>query len=399
MQTPAHEISRSPSSPGAHPLRYRGWCSPKTSLHAVLLISLLTLVCGCSKQNAKPAVTPTLTLKMIQLEPRMLEEYVEVTGSLISSVAVDVKTEFAGRVIALRKQEGEPVREGELLAQLDDTNARLSMGQAQANLEVSKAALDRARVAEEHAKTEEERAQNLLRSGGITDKDLLAAQVASRDAHAQVKLVEAQVDQTRQALAITQKRVNDCRIVSPIDGTVERKALNPGSYVDAFALVYRLVDNQRLELETLVPSSDIARIAKGQTIRFNVAAFPGEEFTATLLTVSSGVQPQNRSLPVRASVPNPTGKLKAGMFVKGRIIIGRKSNALIAPADALWRRAGQPPFVYVVDHDLARRQEVKLGIEQPNSVEIVEGLKAGESVVAEQSLELAEGVRVVAAKK
>jgi len=336
---------------------------------------------------------------MIQLEPRMLEEYVEVTGSLISSVAVDVKTEFAGRVIALRKQEGEPVREGELLAQLDDTNARLSMGQAQANLEVSKAALDRARVAEEHAKTEEERAQNLLRSGGITDKDLLAAQVASRDAHAQVKLVEAQVDQTRQALAITQKRVNDCRIVSPIDGTVERKALNPGSYVDAFALVYRLVDNQRLELETLVPSSDIARIAKGQTIRFNVAAFPGEEFTATLLTVSSGVQPQNRSLPVRASVPNPTGKLKAGMFVKGRIIIGRKSNALIAPADALWRRAGQPPFVYVVDHDLARRQEVKLGIEQPNSVEIVEGLKAGESVVAEQSLELAEGVRVVAAKK
>ncbi|MBZ5551839.1 MAG: efflux RND transporter periplasmic adaptor subunit [Acidobacteriia bacterium] len=365
------------------------------SLFALLLI----FVPGCSKQDPKPAAATALNVKTIQLEPRALEEFVDVTGSLVSSVAVDVKTEFAGRIIALRKQEGDAVSQGELLAQLDDANARLSVGQAHANLEVAQAALDRMHVAEEHAKTEQERAQNLLRSGGITDKDLLAAQMASRDAHAQVKLGEAQVEQAKQSLQMAQKHLNDCRIISPIAGTVERKPWNPGSYVDVMAIVYRLVDNQRLELESLVASSDIGRIAKGQVIRFGVAAFPGEEFTATLLTISSGVQTQNRSLPVRAAVPNPSGKLKAGMFAKGRIVVGKKLNALVVPADAIWRRTGEPPFVYIVEQDQARKREVRLGLEQSNTIEVAQGLKPGERVVVEQNLELAEGVRIAAGKK
>ena len=364
-----------------------------------LLVLVLIFVSGCSKQDPKPAAAQELNVKTIQLEPRALEEFVDVTGSLVSSVAVDVKTEFAGRIIALRKQEGEPVSQGELLAQLEDTNARLLVGQARANLEVAQAALDRARVAEEHAKTEQERAQNLLQSGGITDKDLLAAQVASRDARALVKLGEAQAEQAKQALAIAQKHLSDCRIISPIAGTVERKPLNPGSYVDAMVVVYRLVDNQRLQLESLVASSDIERIAKGQVIRFGVAAFPGEEFTATILTISSGIQTQNRSLPVRAAVPNPSGKLKAGMFAKGQIVVGRKLNALVVPSNAVWRRTGEPPFVYVVEQNQARKREVRLGLEQSNSVEVTQGLKPGEWVVAEQSLELAEGVRIAAGKK
>ena len=364
-----------------------------------LLALLLIFVPGCSKQDPKRAEVAALNVKTIQVEPRALEEFVDVTGSLVSSVAVDVKTEFAGRIIALRKQEGDAASQGELLAQLDDTNARLSVGQARANLEVAQAALDRMHVAEEHAKTEQDRAQNLLRSGGITDKDLLAAQMASRDARAQVKLGEAQVEQAKQVLAMAQKHFNDCRIISPIAGTVERKPLNPGSYVDAMAIVYRLVDNQRLELDSLVASSDIGRLAKGQAIRFVVAAFPDEEFTATLVTISSGVQTQNRSLPVRAGVPNPSGKLKAGMFAKGRIVVGKKLNALVVPADAIWRRTGEPPFVYIVEQNQARRREVRLGLEQSSSIEVVQGLKPGEWVVAEQSLELAEGVRIAAAKK
>jgi membrane fusion protein, multidrug efflux system len=375
-------------------------CRPYASRFCGSLLALLLIfVPGCSKQDPKPTAAAALNVKTIQLEPRALEEFVDVTGSLVSSVAVDVKTEFAGRIIALRKQEGDTVSQGELLAQLDEANARLSVGQARANLEVAQAALDRTRVAEEHARTEQERAENLLRSGGITDKDLLAAEMTSRDARAQAKLGEAQVEQAKQVLAMAQKHLNDCRIISPITGTVERKPLNAGSYVDAFALVYRLVDNQRLELESLVASSEVGHIAKGQVIRFGVAAFPGEEFTATLQTISSGVQTQNRSLPVRAAVSNPSGKLKAGMFAKGRIVVGKKLNALVVPADAVWRRSGEPPFVYIVEQNQARKREVRLGLEQSNSYEVTQGLKPGEWVVTEQSLELAEGVRIAQGKK
>jgi len=359
------------------------------------LLSILFLLSACSREAAKSATAvPALPVRVVRVEPQPLEVALDVTGSLVSSVAVDVKTQFAGRVIALLKEDGARVQKGELLAVLEETDARLALGQARATLDVAQATLDRTRVAEEHARREQERAQNLLRSGGITDRDFQTAEVTARDARAQVKLAEAQVAQAQQAVASAQKHLNDCRIVSPITGEVEHKFYNPGSWVDGNTLLYRLVDNQRLELEAYVASSEIASLAQGQKIGFKVAAFPEEEFSASILTLSPAVQPQNRSLPVRAAVPNPTRKLKAGMFVKGRIITGVKPAAMVVPPDAIWHRVGQPSFLYVVEQNRARRREVKLGLEQPQAIEVTAGLRAGDLVVAEQSLELAEGVSI-----
>jgi len=360
------------------------------------LVSSLALLAACSSESAKPPTkaSASLTVRMVRVDSRPLEYTLDITGSLVSSVAVDVKTEFAGRLVALLKQEGDRVRKGETLAQLDDGNARLAVGQARAALEVAQAALDRARVADEHARSEKERAENLLRSGGITDRDYQAAQVAARDAEAQVKLAAAQAEQAGQALALAQKHLNDCRITSPIDGEVERRFFNPGSWADGNALLYKLVDNQRLELETYVASSELARLAKGQKIRFSVAPYPGEEFTASILTISPGVQLQNRSVRVRAAVPNPAGKLKSGMFVKGGMVTGMQPAAMVVPPEAVWRRVGQAPFVFVAEGNRVRRREVKTGVEQAQGIEIREGLKAGELVVTEQNLELADGVNV-----
>jgi RND family efflux transporter MFP subunit len=362
---------------------------------ALVLLSLL-LLAACTSDPARPAATATasLAVRVVRVEARPLELGVDVTGSLVSSVAVDVKTEFAGRLISLLKQEGDRVSRGELVAQMEEVSAKLSVGQARATLEVALATLDRVKVAEEHARRELDRAQNLLKPGGITDRDFQAAETAARDAQAQVNLAQAQVEQARQTTAQAEKHLNDCRILSPISGEVERKFVNPGSWLDGNALVYHLVDNQRLELETFVASSELAPLTKGQKIRFTVAAFPDQEFDARVLAISPAVQLQNRSVLVRAAVPNPSGRLKGGMFAKGRIITGTRPSTVVIPADAIWRRAGQPSYVYLVDQNRARRREVKLGLEQPQGFEIASGLNAGEVVVAEQNLELADGVNL-----
>jgi len=358
-------------------------------------ISLVLFSAACSSEAARPtAASPSLAVRVVRVEPRPLERSLDITGSLVSRVAVDVKTEFAGRVIQMLKQEGDRVWKGELLALVDETNSKLALAQARASLEVAQAALLRAQVVEKASLREGERAENLMRSGGITQRDHDQAQVAIRDAQAQVKLAEAQVEQVRQAVAIAEKRLSDCRIVAPVAGEIERKFLNPGSYVDTMTLVYRVVDNQRLELEAYVASAEIGAVEKGQKIRFGVQTFPGEEFEASVLTVSPAVQPQNRSVMVRAAVPNPTGKFKAGMFVKGRLVTGVKPGAIVVPRDAVWRRVGQPAHVFVVEESQARRREVKLGTEMPEEIEIASGLNPGDAVVAEQNLELAEGVRV-----
>lgn len=370
----------------------------RRSLAATLALALLSLLllAACTSDPARPAATATasLAVRVVRVEARPLELGVDVTGSLVSSVAVDVKTEFAGRLISLLKQEGDRVSRGELVAQMEEVSAKLSVGQARATLEVAQATLDRVKVAEEHARRELDRAQNLLKSGGITDRDFQAAETAARDAQAQVNLAQAQVEQARQTTAQAEKHLNDCRILSPISGEVERKFVNPGSWLDGNALVYHLVDNQRLELETYVASTELAPLTKGQKIRFTVAAFPDQEFDASVLAISPAVQLQNRSVLVRAAVPNPSGRLKGGMFAKGRIITGTRPSTVVIPADAVWRRAGQPSYVYLVDQNRARRREVKLGLEQPQGFEIASGLNDGEVVVAEQNLELADGVNL-----
>ncbi len=371
----------------------RTWTAPLAGLGLALALAGFS---ACSRQNAKSAAAaaPALAVRAVRVDPRPLDVTLDVTGPLVSSVAVDVKTEFAGRLALMLKQEGDRVSQGERIAQLEPTNSQLAVNQARANLEVAQAALDRARVAEDHARTELARAQNLLKSGGITDRDFQAAQMASRDASAQVKLAAAQVEQSRQALAVAEKHLNDCRIVAPIAGEVERKFFNPGTWVDGNALLYRLVDNQRLELQAYVASSDLAQVRKGQEVRFGVTAFPGEEFEAAILTLSAAVDSQNRSVLLRATVPNPSGKLRAGLFAKGAVITGTKPAALVIPVGALWRRTGQSPFVFVVDGNRARRREVETGIEQSQGIEITRGLNPGDLVIAEQNLELGDGVSV-----
>jgi RND family efflux transporter MFP subunit len=292
------------------------------------------------------------------------------------------------------KEEGDFVQKGELVALQNEENPKLGLQQAEANLETAVAGLGRVKVMEEHARIEDERAQNLLKSGGITDRDFRAAQAALNDARAQLRLAEAQIEQARQAVAMAKKRLDDCRVYSPISGEIERKYLNEGSYVDGNALLYRVVDNQRLELEMFVSSTDLGRLKEGQLVRFSVASYPGEAFEARVKTINPAVQAVSRSISVRSVVPNPARKLKAGMFARGWIVTGIQPDGYMVPANAVWRRANEAPFVFVVEQGTAHKREVTLGLEQPEGIEITQGLKPGDEIVTEQYMELADGSRV-----
>ena len=361
---------------------------------AIVAAALLSSACSSDQASSASNSAPALPVHVARIQPQRLDKTLDTTGSLVSSVAVGVKTEFAGRLVEMLKQEGDRVNRGELVARLDDVNAHLAAEQARAALDVARATLERARVAERHARAEFERADNLLKSGGITDQGFQTATVAAQDAKAQVQLAQAPVYQAKQAVAMAAQHLRDCTIRAPISGEGERQLVNPGSWVAGNTLLYRLVDNRRLELETYTASADLGQIAKSQKIHFTVAAYPDEVFEARIIAVGAAVDPQNRSAVVRAAVPNSNGRLKAGMFAKGTIVTGTKPEAIVVPSTALWRRAGQAPYVYVVEQNKARKREVRTGQEESGGIEILAGLKAGETVVIEQNLELAEGVVV-----
>ncbi|HUI78642.1 MAG TPA: efflux RND transporter periplasmic adaptor subunit [Bryobacteraceae bacterium] len=368
--------------------------------HGLLVIVWIAaaMLPACSKPQARSlaAADPPVVAAVITVASESYPITIPVTGTLVSHTRVDVKAEVIGHIARFDKEEGERVEAGEPVVWVDDENSRLAERQAKTAVDSAEAALDRARLIEDHSKVELERAGNLVKSGGITDKDLKAAQLACRDATAQVALAEAQTEQMRAALAVAQKRVRDTVIYAPVAGEIQRKVLNKGSYVEAPTHIFTIVDNSRLELESPVPSADLASIRPGQAVTFRVNSYPEAKFTGRVIEINPSVEEQTRAAKVRIQVANSGGKLKAGMFAEGEILTGTTAGAIVIPASAVYRddRSAKSAYVFTLSDGKAVRCNVRIGHERDSSLEIIEGLHAGEELIAEQSIEIAEGVRV-----
>jgi RND family efflux transporter MFP subunit len=370
-------------------------------LTAVTIAAGLLFLAGCRKNQAAPAAVaeaPAIEVAALAVASRPFTATVAVTGTLISKSQVDIKAETTGRVMRFDKDEGDRVAAGEAVVWIDEENYKLAVSQAESAVLVSQAALEKAQVMEAHSRSEHERARNLLTSGGITDKDMQAAAVAEKDAAAQVALAKAQLAQAQAALDQSRKWLRDAVVRAPVSGEIQKKYVNAGAYVEPPTPVFSLVDNGRLELEAPVPTADLAPVRPGQRVTFQVNAYPEETFEGGVEEINPAVDAVSRSAKVRVQVNNSRGRLKAGMFAQGEILTGAAIQAITIPSTAVYRedRAAKDSYVYVVENGKAARRAVRIGRERNGELEIIEGLKPGDLLITEQSIQLAEGVSVKA---
>ncbi len=371
---------------------------------AVIAASTATvLLSGCRTQEARSTTTSEpapVTAPLIKVETQTFVATVPITGTLVSNARVDVKAETIGKITRFDKEEGDPVAAGEAVIWVNDENYQLSLRQAETGVKLAEAGLERARLLEAHSRSELERSQNLLKSGGITDKDLKAAEISAQDSRAQITVAEAQLEQAKAVLDLARKRLRDAVIQSPVSGIIQKKFVNKGAYLEPPTAVFTVVDNTRLELECLVASSDLASIQAGQAVAFRVNSYAGVAFQGRIVEVAPAVETDTRSAKVRIQVANSAGKLKAGMFAEGEILTGSNAQAIVIPAAAIYRddRSAKTSYVFVLENGKAVRRNVHIGRERDRQLEIVEGLKAGDVLVSEQSIEIAEGVRIQAAR-
>ena len=366
----------------------------------LLLVSSANYRCGGPVEpgETSAAVTSTEVLD-VKAAPVQAGEWtvtVSISGSLRSRSVVEVRPEVGGRLLSAGFEEGDFVRQGDLLAEIDPANYTLSVAQAKAVLGVAQAGLGRAQIQVEHARREKERADNLLRSGGITSRDQEALGTGVRDAEAQVRLAEAQVEQARAALAIAEKALKDCRVVAAASGLVQKRYSDPGSLLSAGAPLYMLVDNSQLELECLVPSYRLAEVRTGQQVEFTTPSFGDRVFRGAITAINPMVESDNRSVKISARISNPKGELRSGMYARGAIVIGKEPNALVVPRPALLVESEETNAgsLYVVDKNQARRRQVQIGGIQEDRVWIREGLTPGDLVIVEVGPELKDGSQI-----
>lgn len=368
---------------------------------AVVLSAAAQWRCGSSKgengsDRSSGAANSALVVKAAPVEIGDWTATVAISGSLRTLSTVDVKPEVGGRLTAVHFQEGDYVKKDQLLAEIDPTNHKLAYDQAAAALSVAEAALERARVSAEHARTEKERADNLLRSGGITQKDHQAAVTGVKEADSQVRLADAQCGQARAALAIYEKALKDCRIIAHANGHIQKKYFDRGSLVPAGVPLCTVVDNSQLELECVVPSYQLAAVRIGQKAEFTTPTWGERRFQGSVSAINPSVEADSRSVKVTLKIANPGGELRVGMYARGEITTGREKNTLVISRDCLIpeKEGSDQADVFVVRDGKAHRLTIRIGGTQQERVLVRQGLQQGDMVVSEIGPSLKEGIPV-----
>ena len=354
------------------------------NLSLMLGIVALAGTAACSGTEAETAAVETertIPVRTATVETRDLAETLSLTGTLDPRAEVIVVPEISGRIDRVLRNEGDRVSRGQLLAVLDATDAKLALDRAKANLDLAEA--NRA-----HAKAESERADALLKTGGITDKDHLAAKVA-------VQLAEASYAQGRSEMAIIDRQLSRTQIAAPINGRISKRHADAGTIANAGTPLYTIVDDSVFEFRSSVGSSDFGKLKVGETVTVTVDALPGFVTQGTVSRISPQVEARSRSFEAIILVPGRP-ELVSGLFARAEVRVREVPGSLTVPPAALLRDGSDPSRgqTFVVANNKVERRDVVVGVENPDAVQVTSGLKAGEVVVVDPPSALAPGTPV-----
>lgn len=360
---------------------------PLSSLFPLVILAGLLTVAGCNSSNseaaktAEPQANPAPSVLTVQVATpvwRTVQRTAQGQGALFAKESVILSNKMAGYVDKVFVDFGDKVRAGQVLAEMEREELALQV-------DVAQSALIQAQATFIRAKGEYERVQQLFAEQIIPPQ--------RRDtAEAEYKVAEAAVRSAEKALALAKKRLMDTRIISPVDGFVQQRFVNPGEYLSAASQLLEVVVVDPLKLRTPVPER-YARLARiGLPLRVEVDALPGERFEGTLTRMAAGVDHTTRSLLVEAEIPNPDGRLRPGYFAHVTGVMG-KETALFIPRSGLYRFAGVER-VFVVEDNRVFSREVKSGAEEGDLIEIAKGLTENDRVAISALDRLADGMTV-----
>jgi membrane fusion protein, multidrug efflux system len=291
------------------------------------------------------------------------------------------------------------VKKGNPLARIDAREMEIILQKAKAAVEMAKANLLQAQVAGNRTEREYDRLLKLKEAGLVTQQNLDDGLTEKEAAAARIAAAKAQLKAAEEDLQYTKTRLSKTIIYSPIDGVVSFRGVNVGDLVGEMGspkIMFRIINTRILDLTVTVPSIEMSRVHVGQPLTFSTDALPGKNFTGKVMFINPVVNEADRSVKITAEVENVSEQLKGGLYVKGRIITGKRMGILRVPRVALlsWDVAGNKGDLFVVKGEIANRRTVQTGSVLGEFVEVTSGLSPGEPVVVRGGFNLKDGDRV-----
>ncbi|MBS1789249.1 MAG: efflux RND transporter periplasmic adaptor subunit [Acidobacteria bacterium] len=378
---------------------------------AILVVAFAT---ACSRKQPaeatadaamKPAAASTpqvIDVSTAAAINRNLQRSVEVVGSLAADEEVVVSAQVAGELSQLNVDFGSYVSQGQVIAVIDQRDAKLKVEQAEATLKQTLARLGMkegekfdphqnadvrvAKASLDWAQMDLDRNTKLIENGDISrsiyDQAVTQHNLANARYQAALDSVNQQlaiIEQQKSALALAKKAVTDTVVRAPISGAVKEKLSNRGSYLAVGGKIVSLVKINPLRLRADIPESFSAAVSKGQTMTLTVEALAGRTFSGRVVRISPSLNEQTRALTVEAEVNNTGNLLRPGMFAKSQLITAKNSSAVMVPAKAVLTAAGLSK-VFVIENGKAIERIVKTGLADGDLIEVTEGVLTGETI-------------------
>ena len=349
----------------------------KTKLARTLLTALpmaaLVSVGACNKTSeadAADAKNAAMTIGTENIAVVTLGEVMSgptLSGALMPERQADVRAQVGGSVLQTYAEQGQRVRAGQLLAQIDASGLQDAFLSA-------RSALTSARNTADVASRELARSEKLLAAGAIAERDMEQTRRASIAASA--GLADA-----RARLANAQKQLSNTRITAPISGVVSERQVSAGDVVQPGGATFTVVDPSSMRLEASIPAEQLDQARVGVPVSFTVNGYPGRTLTGRVTRINPTADPATRQVRIIASIPNTSGALVGGLFATGRLASESKSG-LIAPVSAIDQRS-TVPAVMRIKQGKVERVPVQLGLRDDGAEKILitSGVQAGDTLL------------------
>jgi membrane fusion protein (multidrug efflux system) len=334
-----------------------------------------------SGQGRRGAATGPATVEVDTVKTGRVVEIRESVGTVRAFESITVTARIAGTIKEIRFEEGQNVKAGDVLIQLDADERRAEIEQAIAEA-------NRANALKNEIAIKLDRAQALNKTGAGT-----GAQVD--DLTAQVKSLDGSLASAQAQRKAAEARLEELTIRAPFAGRVGTRSVSLGAYISPGTRVTSLDDLSRIRLDFAVPENLLGRLKAGQTVNATSAAYQGRVFTGIVSTIDTRVDQATRTIRLTAEFKNPDEALKPGMFLSVGLEVTTKEDAVLIPEEAIVSE-GLRQIVYPVKDNKVERRVIRIGQRLNGKVEVLEGLQPGESIVVLGVQRVRAGAEVIA---
>jgi RND family efflux transporter MFP subunit len=369
---------------------------------------------GAGRGGRGGATRPPMPVEFATVKRAPVSEQILVVGNLIGAATVQVVPRVNGRLQAVNVKLGDPVRDGQVIARVEDNEIREQVRQAEASYKVSEASIRQREADLKLAQT------NLERSRSLYDRQLLPQQTFDdvdarhQAALAQLDLARAQFEQSKARLDELKITLSNTQIVAPVDGFIGKRFLDPGAFASTNAPVFSVVDIRTVRMVANLVERDMRRVPAGTPANVEVDAFPGELFKGRVSRIAPVFDPATRTAEIEIEVPNNGYRLKPGMYSRVNLTIETKADAITVPRNALIDFEGKTGVFTATAQEqgargtagqstpgqkvmLAKFVPVQVGIRDGEHIEIVGGVTDGTQVITTGAGALKDGDRIVPA--